>query len=483
MPSRRPTPGPHRRRPLSGAFTYRIRVDLLDTAPAIWRLIEVPSTLTLDALHPILQTAMGWTDSHLHQFVLGDPQVHWPVERYLAAFDIDEGDEGTAEADVRLDEVVQKPGDELRYTYDFGDGWDHLLRLDASRPRTDEEPPAALLDGKRACPPEDCGGPYGYDELLALLARVVEGDRLEDDEAQRVEWACGDDEPTDALLAAERLDAAGIDADLRAGRFGGALSSDLDDASSLGPLPAALAGEIGATAASSMSPPLVDLVDRCDRPSRARLLALVAAARLDAPVLVDAATVTSMVEPFAWFVRHVGIAGRPLTAQGYLRPADVTAVAERLHLDDEWIGTMNRESLTPAVAEFRRSAQRAGLLRVAKGRIYATARGAALADDPVALWRHFADRLPTARSDHERDAGMLVLLALAAGSGDLGDLMTSLGWKRRSGRPLDDYDVRDLATTAVETLLRLGCFDTTSRRQGRRPTTAGRQFARAALRA
>ena len=120
---------------------------------------------------------------------------------------------------------------------------------------------------------------------------------------------------------------------------------------------------------------VADLVDRCDPPARARLLALVAAARLDAPVLVDTSALTSMVEPFAWFVRHVGIDGRPLTAQGYLKPADVTAVAEHLRLDDEWIGTVNRESLTPAVAEFRTAAMRTGLLRVAKGRIHAWARG------------------------------------------------------------------------------------------------------------
>jgi len=482
MPSRRPMPGPSRRLPLAANFTYRIRVDLLDTDPAIWRLIEVPSTLTLDALHPILQTAMGWTDSHLHQFILGDPQVHWNVERYLTAFDIEEGDEGVAEAAVRLDEVLQDVGDELRYTYDFGDGWDHLLRLESRRPRTDQDPPAALHDGRRACPPEDCGGPYGYDELLSLLVRAVEGDRLDPDDAERVDWACGGDEPADVLADAERLDVAEIDADLRAGRFGGVLAADLGDLV----LPTdVLPGDARAAVASSLSPELSDLVDRCDWRGRPRLLALIATARLDAPALVDTTTVTSMVEPFAWFVRHVGLDGHPLTAQGYLKPADVTAVAEHLHLDDEWIGTMNRESLTPAVAEFRKAAQRTGLLRVAKGRIHATARGAALTDDPVALWRHLAERLPAGRADHERDAGLLVLLSLAAGGagdGDLGGLMSSLGWSFRESRPLGDDDVRHLAATTIEALVRLGCFNTTTRRHGYGPTATGQQFARAALR-
>ena len=477
MSSRRPTPGPTRRPPLSEAFMYRVRVELLDTAPEIWRLIDVPSTLTLDALHPILQTAMGWTDSHLHQFVFGDPQVHWPVERYLTAFDLEEGDEGVAESDVRLDEVLQDVGDEVRYTYDFGGGWDHLLRFESRHPRTDQDPPAALIDGRRACPPEDCGGPYGYDELLSLLARAVEGARLDDDEAQRVDWACGDGEPADVLAGAARLDVAQIDADLRAGRFGGVSAADPGD------LWLSLEDH-GSTAATSMSPALADLVDRCDWLGRPRLLALIAAARLDAPALVDTANVSPMVEPFAWLVRHIGVDGHPLTAQGYLKPADVTAAAEHLHLDDEWIGGTNRESLTPAVAELRKAAQRTGLLRVAKGRIHATARGAALADDPVALWRHLAERLPAGGADYERDAGLLVLLSLATGSdgdGDLGAFMQSLGWTVRDGRPLGDHDVRDLAATTIEALLRLGCFDPTARGD-RRPTVTGQQFARAALR-
>ncbi len=201
---------------MPGGFTYRIRVDLLDTDPTIWRLIEVPSTLTLDSLHPILQTAMGWTDSHLHQFMLADPQVHGPVERYLTAFDIEEGDEGVAEADVRLDEVLKAVGDELRYTYDFGDGWDHLLRLDTRSPRADQDPPAALLDGQRACPPEDCGGPHGYDELLMLLADAVDGRRLVRDDLELLRLTFGPAKPADVLARAGQLDISAIDARLRA---------------------------------------------------------------------------------------------------------------------------------------------------------------------------------------------------------------------------------------------------------------------------
>jgi len=489
MTSRRPSPGPTRRPPLADALTYRLRVDLAETAPPIWRLVEVPSTLTLDALHPILQTAMGWTDSHLHEFCLGDPEVHWPVERYLTAFDIEEGDVGVAEADVRLDEVLQEVGDELRYTYDFGDRWTHLLRLDAVRPRADEDPPAALLDGARACPPEDCGGPYGYGEALDLARRAAESGHVDPEDAERLSLTFGPTDPADVLTGAERLDIASIDADLRAGRVGGVLAADLNDslAAALGPdLVALVSG--AASPHPAMPPVLTALVARCDAHLRPSVLHLIAAARLDAPVLVDAAVAAAMVEPFAWFVRHVGVSGLALTAQGYLRPADVRAVADCLHLDAEWIGAMNRESLTPQVTEFRRAAQHAGLVRVAKGRIHATARGATLAQDPAALWWHLADRLPVGRRDAERDAGLLALLAVAAGAAEdadlrIGQLMAGLGWQLRSGLSLDDATVWDWAITTTETLRRLGCFDAADGRRRRIATPAGQSFARASLRA
>ena len=474
---------------MADAFTYRLRVELSETVPAVWRLVEVPSTLMLDALHPILQTAMGWTDSHLHQFFLGDPQVHWPVERYLTVFDIEEGDIGVAEADVRLDEVLQEIGDELRYTYDFGDGWTHLLRLDALRPRTGQDPPAALLDGGRACPPEDCGGPHGYRAVLDLAGRAAGGRHLDSEDAERLSLTFGPTSPADLLADAERLDVSSIDADLRAGRVGGVLSADLSDslAAALGPDLVALASG-AAPQHPTMYPAVTDLVERCDARIRPSLLHLIAAARLDAPVLVDAAVAAAMAEPFAWFVRHVGVGGLALTAQGYLRPADVMAVAECLHLDAEWIGAMNRESLTPQVTEFRRAAQHAGLVRVAKGRIHATARGATLAEEPAALWRHLAERLPVGRRDAERDAGLLALLAVAAGAADdsdvrIGQIMAGLGWQLRSGRPLDDSTVWGWAITTIETLRRLGCFDTTGGRRRRIATAGGQSFARASLRA
>ncbi|MFT4136637.1 plasmid pRiA4b ORF-3 family protein [Microbacterium sp.] len=139
---------------------YRIRVDLRRTKPPVWRRIEVPGDVLLARLHDVLQAAMGWTDSHLHRFRTGNDRN---AAEFLTPFDVEEGDEGMLEDDVRLDQVMAAVGDRLWHEYDFGDGWEHVLRveeiLDAS-PGT-----ARCVTGKLACPPEDCGGVWGYHEL------------------------------------------------------------------------------------------------------------------------------------------------------------------------------------------------------------------------------------------------------------------------------------------------------------------------------
>ncbi len=98
-----------------------IKVTLEETKPPVWRRLEVPGDTTLDGVHEVLQTAMGWTDSHLHRFFRGTK----PGDPYFVTeFDVEEGDEGTPEEDARLDQVLRQPGDRIRYEYDFGDGWD-----------------------------------------------------------------------------------------------------------------------------------------------------------------------------------------------------------------------------------------------------------------------------------------------------------------------------------------------------------------------
>lgn len=161
------------RRP-TGPSAYRIKVTLRGVRPPIWRRLLVPSGTTLAALHDILQVAMGWLGGHLHQFVAGG-RLYGPPDPDA---DLGQRDEAT----VRLDEVLRDTGDRLRYEYDFGDGWEHDVVLEAVEPGPLTA--ARCTAGRRACPPEDCGGPWGYAELLAAV-----GDPHHPDHAELVEWA------------------------------------------------------------------------------------------------------------------------------------------------------------------------------------------------------------------------------------------------------------------------------------------------------
>jgi len=147
--------------------TYQVRVDLDGAKPPIWRLLLLSSELMLDELHAVLQQAMGWTDSHLHQFLAGENKLDPLAVQYHMQFMLDEGAEGVLENRVRLDELLTGPKDRLFYWYDFGDGWEHTLVVEKVLSRSGEEPPAICIGGARACPPEDCGGIWGYQELLA----------------------------------------------------------------------------------------------------------------------------------------------------------------------------------------------------------------------------------------------------------------------------------------------------------------------------
>lgn len=149
---------------------YVIRVDLNGSKPKIWRRISVPSDLTLERLHPILQAAVGWTDSHLHAFLMGPGSRPRRGQPFLTAYEISEGNQGVAEGDVRLDETLSQPGDRLSYDYDFGDGWEHTLRLEAVEEPTGQPIEPHVTAGRRACPPEDVGGIHTYNDVVAALS-------------------------------------------------------------------------------------------------------------------------------------------------------------------------------------------------------------------------------------------------------------------------------------------------------------------------
>lgn len=141
--------------------TYQIKVTLVDSKPPIWRRLLVSSTIKLDKLHHIFQKAMGWTDSHLHQFQVGNQFFGVPDEE---AFEDMED-----EALVKLNEVLRAEKDAMVYTYDFGDDWRHKIVLEKVLPVDPDVLLPCCTAGKRACPPEDCGGIWGYAELLETI--------------------------------------------------------------------------------------------------------------------------------------------------------------------------------------------------------------------------------------------------------------------------------------------------------------------------
>ena len=135
---------------------YRIKVSLRGARPPIWRRIVVDPSLTLAALHEVIQLAMGWEGYHLHSFEHGRSS-YGPGDFDLADYD---------ETKVRLGDLGLRVGAKLRYTYDFGDSWEHELRVEAIEEAEGPQRPRCVA-GRRAGPPEDCGGIWGFAELLA----------------------------------------------------------------------------------------------------------------------------------------------------------------------------------------------------------------------------------------------------------------------------------------------------------------------------
>lgn len=160
---------------------FQIKVTLEDVYPRIWRRFQVRGDIFLQKLHDILQIVMGWTDSHLHMFVIGE-------DRYTITEWDDWGDtDDLDETKFKLNQLVDREGQEFRYEYDFGDGWWHTLTVEKITSADAGLRHPVCLDGRRACPPEDVGGPHGYDQFLDVLA-----DPEHEDYGQFVTWSGGD---------------------------------------------------------------------------------------------------------------------------------------------------------------------------------------------------------------------------------------------------------------------------------------------------
>lgn len=152
--------------PKKGNLCYQFKVTLLDIKPPIWRRIQIPDC-TLAVLHAYIQVAFGWWNYHLHQFLIDGKRYGLPAPK-----DFDFGNAMVDESSVLLSKLIPKSGRRSRwiYEYDFGDGWCHEVLFEGFPPADPKTKYPLCLEGERACPPEDCGGPWGYSEYLVAIA-------------------------------------------------------------------------------------------------------------------------------------------------------------------------------------------------------------------------------------------------------------------------------------------------------------------------
>lgn len=371
----------------------RVRVDLKGAKPPIWRRIDMRSDLTLDIVHQVIQASFEWLDYHLYRFSIGGDPFDWRSECFLGPGDDDDSKARILTSDeVHLDETLAKPGDVLHYVYDYGDCWDIKIVLEEILPLGTGAPAATCVDGRRAAPPEDCGGIRWGEDLAEILPDPAEF-HVDD------------------------------------------VNENLSEFSS---------GEVGL----ELRPELTILIARLT--GKARVDAQARAQSLTQGPLTSADEREQALRPIMWFLQYVGTKGLTLTAAGYLRAVDVNAVAGQIPAASWWQGERNRETQTIPVLYFREVLQSIGLLRKAKGRLDITKAGSRVMSDPDALWRHLIERLPAGKAGtFAGHAGLLLLLQVAsspAGAKDpyprIATALNSVGWRAHGDGLVQTHDAR-----------------------------------------
>lgn len=463
------------REPPERPVLLTVRITLDETDPPVWRRLTIPGDLDLGAVHDVLQQAMGWTDSHLHRFALGDDH---DSPYFVTRYDLEEGDQGTLETDARLDQLLRQPGDELVYEYDFGDGWTHTLVLEQVDPMpTDPGPeggagpnpaayPLACLAGERACPPEGVGGIGGYEEVAEWVRGGADPERRLSNELtgrEMRDWLPRDWHP-------DEFDLEEVNAGL-----------------------ARLAPRDVDLAMDELPADLVHLIDRLSAVTRSPLHAWLSAPGWDRPDEFTDAEALGLTTPFRALLDAVD-EGVTLTKAGYLPPRLVERIFTEARLAEDWIGKGNREDHTPPVLELREQSRRFGLIRKAKGRLLLTANGRQLREDPQALLDLVLSRLANDGDEFERLAVALRLVAIAGGhpigerlglgegNADLDAIAMMLsvaGWRGSDGGGVDRYAILRTTFPTRNTVRQMvKCADAT----GTDAAELGRRVARAMLR-
>ena len=161
---------------------YQLKITLKGTRPPIWRRVQVTSDTTLGKLHQIIQETMGWSDYHLHSFLIKGEEYGQPMPEE----DVDVQNEQS----VKLSQVVIREKFKFIYTYDFGDSWDHEIVVEKVLPLDPQMSYPLCLTGKRACPPEDCGGVWRYTSFLEAIQ-----DPSHSEHESMLEWVGGEFDP------------------------------------------------------------------------------------------------------------------------------------------------------------------------------------------------------------------------------------------------------------------------------------------------
>jgi hypothetical protein len=139
---------------------YQIKVTLQGAKPPIWRRLEILHDTKLEDLHKIIQTTMGWMNGHLHHFIVGHDYYNPPSEH---------DDFGINYTGIKVNRFLRSVGNRIQYEYDFGDSWLHIIELEEIKKKEKDINYPRCIKGKRACPPEDCGGIWGYMELVDIM--------------------------------------------------------------------------------------------------------------------------------------------------------------------------------------------------------------------------------------------------------------------------------------------------------------------------
>jgi hypothetical protein len=167
---------------------YQFKIGLQEIKPLIWRRIQVPETYTFWDLHVAIQDSMGWTDSHLHEFVIKNPKTRRTIN--IGFPDEDFGCKVAEGWKKKIADFFTPANAHAQYDYDFGDNWRHIVALEEVLPRQTGVKYPLCVGGERACPPEDCGGSHGYENFLEIIM-----DPDHEEHYSMLEWVGGEFHP------------------------------------------------------------------------------------------------------------------------------------------------------------------------------------------------------------------------------------------------------------------------------------------------